>query len=143
MTIITGEKEYFPGVGRIAYEGPESDNPFSFRYYDENKVVAGKSMKEHFKFATCYWHTFCNAGHDPFGPGTKRFPWDDSSDAVTRAHHKNPLFLKSEDAAHQIVRAIEKRRGETYVPGYFRFIMGIVTHLPEPLFQRFKVLSGR
>lgn len=62
---------------------------------------------------------------------------------MTRAHHKNPLFLKSEVAAHQIVRAIEKRRGETYVPGYFRFIMGVVTHMPEPVFQRFRVLSGR
>lgn len=88
MTIIRGEKEYFPGVGRIAYEGPDSDNPLSFKYYDENKVVAGKTMKEHFKFAVCYWHTFCNAGHDPFGPGPKVFPWGSASTAEQRARDK-------------------------------------------------------
>lgn len=88
MNIVTGDKEYFPGIGKIAYEGPESDNPFAFKYYNADQKVAGKTMRDHFKFAVCYWHTFCNAGHDPFGPGTKRFPWDDAGDALTRAHHK-------------------------------------------------------
>jgi xylose isomerase len=88
MTITTGDKEYFPKVGKIIYEGVESDNPLAFRYYDENKVVAGKTMKEHFKFAVCYWHTFCNTGHDPFGPGPKLFPWATSKDAITRAKDK-------------------------------------------------------
>lgn len=88
MTIVTGDKEYFPSVKKIIYEGVESDNPLAFRYYDENRVVAGKAMKEHFKFAVCYWHTFCNTGHDPFGPGTKAFPWATSKDVVTRAKDK-------------------------------------------------------
>ena len=88
MSIVLGSKEYFPGVGKIAFEGADSDNPLAFKYYDENRVVAGKSMKDHFKFATCYWHTFCGAGHDPFGPGTKIFPWAATSDAVARAHEK-------------------------------------------------------
>lgn len=88
MSIVVGNREYFPGVGKIQYEGPESDNPLAFKWYDENRVVAGKTMKEHFRFAVCYWHTFNNAGHDPFGPGPFRFPWDDAKDAMTRSYQK-------------------------------------------------------
>lgn len=87
-TVHIGDKEYFPGIGKISYEGRESDNPLAFKYYDENKVVAGKTMKEHFRFAIAYWHTFCGTGGDPFGPGTKQFPWDENSDAVQRAKDK-------------------------------------------------------
>jgi xylose isomerase len=88
MSVVIGSKEYFPGVSKIGYEGPDSDNPLAFKYYDENRVVAGKKMKDHFKFATCYWHTFCGAGHDPFGPGTKIFPWAATQDPVARAKEK-------------------------------------------------------
>ncbi len=88
MNIVMGNKEYFPGIGKIAYEGAASDNPLAFKYYDENRLVAGKTMKEHFKFAICYWHSFCGAGHDPFGAGTKIFPWSATSDANSRAREK-------------------------------------------------------
>lgn len=88
MSIVLGSKEYFPGIGKIGYEGPDSDNPLAFKYYDENRVVAGKTMKEHFKFAVCYWHTFCGAGHDPFGPGPFQFPWAGTADAIERAREK-------------------------------------------------------
>lgn len=88
MKPITGNKEYFSNVGAIQYEGPKSDNPFAFKWYDENRVVAGKTMKEHMRFAVCYWHTFCNTGGDPFGPGTKHFPWDTAADPVQRAKDK-------------------------------------------------------
>ncbi|WP_020209790.1 xylose isomerase [Gilvimarinus chinensis] len=88
MSITLGDKEYFPGVEKIEYEGAESDNPLAFKWYDENKVVAGKTMKEHFKFAVSYWHTFCGAGHDPFGPGPFIFPWNEGKDADTRARMK-------------------------------------------------------
>src|SRR5690554_220523 len=88
MSVIIGDKEYFKGVGKIAYEGPESDNPLAFKWYDENRVVAGKTLKEHLRFATCYWHTFCGAGHDPFGPGPFQFPWNEGKDAETRARMK-------------------------------------------------------
>ena len=88
MSIITGEKEFFKGIGQIKYEGVESDNPLAFKWYDENKVIAGKTMKEHLRFAVCYWHTFCNTGADPFGPGTKHFAWDTNTDAVARAKDK-------------------------------------------------------
>jgi len=81
--LIAG-KEYFPGIGRIAYEGPESDNPLAFKVYDAKRKIGDKTMAEHLKFAVCYWHTFTNAGHDPFGPGTRRFPWD-CADPMTSA----------------------------------------------------------
>ncbi len=81
-------KTFFPTVNKIKYEGKESKNPFAFKYYDENRIVAGKSMKDHFRFAVAYWHTFCGTGNDPFGPGTKIFPWNSSSDAIQRGKDK-------------------------------------------------------
>jgi len=78
-----GAKEYFPGVGRIPFEGKGSDNPLAFKVYDANRVIGGKTMQEHLRFAVCYWHTFCNAGHDPFGPGTRQFPWEAASPLAT------------------------------------------------------------
>ena len=74
-----GAKEYFPGIGSIPYEGPGSDNPLAFKTYDAEKKIGGKTMREHLRFAVCYWHTFCNAGADPFGPGTRRFPWENGN----------------------------------------------------------------
>lgn len=90
MSVLIGDKEYFPGIGKIQFEGPDSDNPLAFKYYDENKVVAGRTMKEFFKFATCYWHSFCGTGGDPFGPGTQIRPWHtaSASDAIGRAKNK-------------------------------------------------------
>jgi xylose isomerase len=76
MEVLKGNKEYFKGIGPIKYEGPDSRNPLAFKWYDENKVIAGKTMKDHLRFAVAYWHTFCGTGGDPFGPGTQIFPWD-------------------------------------------------------------------
>ena len=86
--ILTGNKEYYKGIDAIRYEGKESDNPLAFKYYDPERVVAGKKMREHFKFAIAYWHTFCGQGSDPFGPGTQNFPWDQSPDPVQAAKDK-------------------------------------------------------
>ncbi len=80
---------FFQKVGKIKFEGKESKNPFAFKYYDENRLImGGKTMKEYFRFAIAYWHTFCGTGNDPFGPGTKIFPWDASEDAIIRAKDK-------------------------------------------------------
>ena len=87
-SIVTGDKEFFKGIAKIQYEGLESDNPLAFRWYDENKVVAGKTMKEHFKFAVAYWHSFCGNGSDPFGGPTQTFAWDEKSEPVARAKDK-------------------------------------------------------
>ena len=88
MTILKGDKEYFPGIGKIAYEGPESKNPMAYKWYDENRVVAGKTMKDHLRFAVAYWHTFCGDGGDPFGPGTQKFPWGNQADPISAAKSK-------------------------------------------------------
>jgi xylose isomerase len=82
MSVLLGNKEYFNGIDKIQYEGKDSKNPMAFKWYDENLVVAGKTMKEHLRFAVAYWHTFCGTGGDPFGPGTKHFPWDDPKDEM-------------------------------------------------------------
>ncbi len=88
MNIIKGNREFFPGIGQIKFEGPESDNPLAFKWYDENKLIAGKKLKDHVKFAVAYWHSFCNTGNDPFGPGTKQFPWNQAGDAIQAAKDK-------------------------------------------------------
>ncbi|WP_194777513.1 xylose isomerase [Pararhodonellum marinum] len=81
-------KTYFPNIDKIKFEGRDSSNPMAFKFYDENKVVAGKTMKEHFKFAIAYWHSFCGTGGDPFGPGTMVHPWDADADPIQRAKDK-------------------------------------------------------
>jgi xylose isomerase len=87
MNLVTGTTEYFPGIGKIKFEGRESNNPLAFRWYDENAVVAGKTMKEHLRFAIAYWHSFCGTGGDPFGGVTHAFPWIAGADADTRAKY--------------------------------------------------------
>ena len=78
-------KEYFPGIGKIKFEGKESMNPMAYRYYDAEKVVMGKKMKDWLKFAMAWWHTLCAEGGDQFGGGTKQFPWNGDSDALQAA----------------------------------------------------------
>ncbi len=82
------KKEFFPEIPVIKFEGTESKNPLAFRYYDANRVVMGKKMSEWMKFAMCWWHTLCAEGGDQFGPGTKTFPWNASSDPVQAAKDK-------------------------------------------------------
>ena len=86
--VITGDTEFFKGIGQIKFEGLESDNPLAFRWYDENRIVAGKTLKDHFRFAGAYWHSFVGNGGDPFGSPTHIHPWDKKSDAVERAKDK-------------------------------------------------------
>lgn len=88
MTVFKGNKEYFPGIGQIKYEGPQSKNPLAFKWYNADQIVLGKTMKEYFRFAVAYWHTFCGEGGDPFGPGTKNFPWIGASDPMDAAKEK-------------------------------------------------------
>ncbi|MDO9373150.1 MAG: xylose isomerase [Ferruginibacter sp.] len=88
MSVVTGNKEFFQGIPQIKFEGAESDNPLAFRWYDENRVVAGKPMKEYLRFACAYWHSFVNNGGDPFGEPTHLHAWDQKADAVERAKDK-------------------------------------------------------
>jgi xylose isomerase len=88
MSYTTVQKEYFRGIGQIQFEGPESDNPLAYRWYDQHKMVAGKPLKEWLRFACAYWHSFCGSGADPFGEATHLFPWSKKADAVDRAKDK-------------------------------------------------------
>ena len=87
-SILLGDKEFFPGIGKVQFEGVQSDNPLAFRFYDENRVVGGKTMRDHLRFAVSYWHTFCGTGGDPFGAPTKDFPWLTATDPVQQAKDK-------------------------------------------------------
>lgn len=82
------KKEYFPTVGKIKFEGTKSYNPLAFRYYDADRMVLGKPMKEWLKFAMAWWHTLCAEGSDQFGPGTKKFAWNDAPDVMTAAKQR-------------------------------------------------------
>ena len=88
MKIVTGENEFFKNIPQIKFEGTGTDNPLAYRWYDENKIVAGKTMKEYLRFAVAYWHSFVGSGADPFGEPTHIFPWDTKSDAVEKAKDK-------------------------------------------------------
>jgi xylose isomerase len=86
---FVGHKEYFPGIGKINYEGPKSDNPLSYKFYNPDRKVGGKTMREHLRFAVAYWHSFGADGTDQFGDATHIHPW--SSDAHTpieKSEHK-------------------------------------------------------
>jgi len=85
---LLSSNEYFKGIDYIKFEGKDSDNPLAFKYYNPSQIVAGKTMREHFKFAIAYWHTFCGQGSDPFGPGTQNFAWDQASDPIQAAKDK-------------------------------------------------------
>ena len=81
-------KEFFPQIGKIKFEGNESKNPLAYHYYNPEQVVAGKKMKDWFKFAMAWWHTLCAEGSDQFGPGTKTFPWNAAADPIQAAKDK-------------------------------------------------------
>ena len=87
-TVFSGDKVYFPSVDQIRYEGPESDNPLAFKAYDRERVVRGKTMEEHLRFAVCYWHNFCATGADPFGPGTRDPAWAQGTDKAQIARNR-------------------------------------------------------
>jgi xylose isomerase len=86
--LTLGDHEFFPGIPRIAYEGPDTDNPLAFRWYDADRMVGGKTMRDHLRFAVAYWHTLGGNGGDPFGAPTKEFPWLKAADPLQRARQK-------------------------------------------------------
>jgi xylose isomerase len=88
VQVTIGDKEFFPGIGKISFEGKKSKNPLAFRYYDADRIVNGKTMRDHLRFAVAYWHTFGENGKDPFGDGTKDFPWLKNADPINRAREK-------------------------------------------------------
>jgi xylose isomerase len=92
-------ERYFRNIRTVRYEGATTDNPLAFRYYKANQKVGSKTMTQHLRFATAYWHTFGSTGADPFGAPTKNFPWLTGNDAVERGYRKM-------DAAFEFMRKI-------------------------------------
>ncbi len=81
-------KEVFAEVKKVSYEGPQSKNPLSFKHYNANEMIEGKTMAEHLRFSVAYWHTFRNGNADPFGAPTRLMPWDNGSNSVENAEHR-------------------------------------------------------
>ena len=81
-------KEFFPQIGKIPFEGKDSKNVMPFHYYQPDKVVMGKTMKEWLKFAMAWWHTLGDASGDQFGGGTRTYEWNKANDAIQRAKDK-------------------------------------------------------
>lgn len=90
MTVFKGNKEYFTGIGRIQYEGPVSKNPMAFKWYNADKVILGKTMKEYLRYAIAFWHTFCGDGQDIFAIGhpTQLRPWNNAINPMDAAKEK-------------------------------------------------------
>ncbi|MGI9251557.1 MAG: xylose isomerase [Pseudohongiellaceae bacterium] len=86
--VFVGEREYFPDIGQIPFEGRASTNPLAFKFYDAGKTIGDKTMEEHLRFAVCYWHTLCGKGSDPFGPDTQIFAWDKADDKMQAARQR-------------------------------------------------------
>ena len=86
--IVLGDKEYYKGIGKINFEGKDSDNPLAFRYYNPEQIVAGKTMREHFKFAVAYWHSFGGNGADLFGQATHNFSWNEFREPIQAAKNR-------------------------------------------------------
>ncbi len=77
--------EFFPEVRSVPYEGPDSKSPLAFKHYNPDEQILGRPMKDHLRFAVCYWHTFKNPVADPFGPGTRILPWEQPTDPMEAA----------------------------------------------------------
>ena len=93
--------KYFKMVeGPIKYEGKDSKNPLAFRYYDKNRVVNGKTMAEHLRFAVAYWHTMMGSGKDIFGEAAFSRQWHEGNDPIDKA--KNTM-----DAAFEFFEKLD------------------------------------
>ncbi|MGD1833301.1 MAG: xylose isomerase [Sphaerochaetaceae bacterium] len=122
--VFVGNTEYFKSVEKVVYEGPTSDNPLAFKFYDPDKIVAGKTMKEHLRFSIAYWHSFCADGKDPFGNATIDFPWTDPDpmqSARNKAEAAFEFFTKIQApfyAFHDIDASPEGDSADQYVKNY-------------------------
>ena len=144
--ITLGDKEFFPSISKIQFEGRESDNPLAFKWYDENRIVGGKTMKDHLRFATAYWHTFCGTGADPFGPGTKQFPWDAQANPIAKAKDKMDAafeFMTKLGTPYYCFHDIDLVDGGSSLAEYERNLSAIVDYAkPKQAASGVKLLWG-
>ena len=139
-------KEFFPGIGKIPFEGKDSRNPMAFRYYDAEKVVLGKKMKDWFKFAMAWWHTLCAEGADQFGGGTKTFPWNAEACPVQAAKDKVDAgfeFMQKMGIEYYCFHDVDLVAEAATVEGYEANLKEIVAYLKEKQAQTgIKLLWG-
>ncbi len=129
-------KEYFPNIGKIKFEGKDSKNPLAYRYYDAEKVILGKPMKEWLKFAMAWWHTLCADGGDQFGTGTKKFPWAEGADALTIAKQKADAgfeFMQKMGIEYFCFHDVDLVSEGTSVEEYEHNMKEIVAYLKEKM----------
>ena len=125
-------KTAFPDVKKIQYEGPKSKNPLAFKHYNADEMVAGKSMREHLRFAVVYWHTFRGTGSDPFGAGTMIRPWDDGTQSVNITNTKDVDSISNDMAAfvkrvpNEKYEAVQKEMTEKKVVAELTELAGFV-----------------
>ena len=106
--------EFFEGVGPVRYAGPESDDPMSFRWYDADRVVAGRRMEDHLRLAVCYWHSFVWPGSDIFGAGTLDRPWNEAGlDPMDAARAQDVRRLRVLRQARRAVLLLPRPRHRT------------------------------
>ncbi len=132
------QKEYFPGIGKIKFEGTESYNPLAYRYYDAERVVLGKPMKEWLKFAMAWWHTLCAEGADQFGGGTKSFPWNGATDPVQAAKDKVDAgfeFMEKMGIEYFCFHDVDLVSEGTSIEEYESNLKAVVAYLKEKMAQ--------
>lgn len=127
-------QDYFADFPVIAYQGPDSDNELAYRFYDKNRVVLGKTMEEHLRFAVCMWHTFCWPGSDVFGAGTFERPWHSHQHASEAAAMKRETalgFVKKLDLPFYCFHDVDVMEPAATVAEYQRNFGTAVDHLEE------------
>ena len=124
--------DYFADVPTITYQGPESDTDLSYRWYDKDRVVLGKTMAEHLRFAVCMWHTFCWSGSDVFGAGTFQRSWATTGDPSRNAAAKRRAafdFIRKLDVPYYCWHDVDVSAPSADVAEYGRHFGEAVDHL--------------
>ena len=127
-------KTYFPEIGKIQFEGKDSKNPMAFHYYEPERVVMGKPMKDWLRFAMAWWHTLCAEGGDQFGGGTKTFPWNQGSNAVEIAKQKVDAgfeFMQKMGIPYYCFHDVDLCTEAATVEEYEKNLKEVVTYLKQ------------
>ena len=133
--------DFFADVPQIAYEGPDSDNELAYRFYDKDRVVLGKRMEDHLRFAVCFWHTFCWPGSDVFGAGTFGRPWHAGANDAEAARTKREVafeFFQKLDVPYYCFHDVDVMADAANVAEHRRHLAEAVDHL-----ERLQASSGR
>jgi xylose isomerase len=133
--------DYFADIPAIRYQGPDSTDELAYRWYDKDRVVLGKRMEDHLRFAACFWHTFCWPGSDVFGAGTFNRPWHrgaNDSDAAAQKRAVAFEFFQKLDIPYYCFHDVDVMADATSVAEHRRYFAQAVDHL-----EQLQASSGR